>query len=170
MSPQLLHIVLTIAFVALIAWRMQARVRRLIGRQPLGRARSVVTLVVLPLLLGLLALAPHTQPRENSYLLVGIVLGVVLAFLGLRLTRFEVTAEGRFYTPNLHIGVALSVLLVVRLVWRFAGSGFTAPAGNGLTPLTMLLFGALAAYYCAYSAGLLWWASRARPLADSGPS
>jgi lysylphosphatidylglycerol synthetase-like protein (DUF2156 family) len=175
MSPQVMHVVLTIAFVVFIAWRMQVRVRRLIGRQPLKRWRLALTLVFFPVIVALLALAPHAHPRENSYLGVGLGLGVVLGMLGLRLSRFEVTPEGKFYTPNAHIGVALSVLLVARLIYRFAFGGLTGTppdpgmAGTRLTPLTMMLFGALAGYYCTYAAGLLWWSARAPPLTDTGP-
>jgi hypothetical protein len=175
MSPHLLHIVLTIAFIALIAWRMQARVRRLIGRQHFSRGRSALTLISFPLLIALLSFAPHTQPQEGNYLIVGLGLGAVLGLLGLRLTRFEVSAEGRFYTPSAHLGVALSVLLVARLVYRFASGAFGAPGAppppaTGLTPLTMLLIGSLAGYYWCYAAGLMWWSFRSRPVAGADAS
>jgi hypothetical protein len=172
MSPHALHIVLTVVFIVLIAWRMQARVRRLIGRQRFSRWRSTLTVVLFPLLIALLARAPHHVSQEGNYLIVGLGLGLVLGLLGLRLTRFEVTAEGHFYTPNAHLGVALSVLLVARIAYRFATGGFggTAAPGApppGLTPLTLLLIGALAGYYWTYAAGLLWWSVRQRAVAAS---
>jgi hypothetical protein len=171
-SPHALHIVLTLAFLVLIAWRMQARVRRLIGRQRFSRWRSSVTLLLFPVLIALLARAPHHLPEEGNYLIVGLGLGLVLGLLGLRLTRFEVTAEGHFYTPNAHLGVALSVLLVARIGYRLATGSFagTAEPGappTGLTPLTLLLIGALAGYYWTYAAGLLWWSVRQRAVAAS---
>jgi hypothetical protein len=175
MSPHALNIVITIALLALIAWRMQARIRRLIGRQHFSRTRAAFTLILFPLLVALLSFAPHSQPQEGNYLVAGLALGAVLGLLGLRLTRFEVTGEGHFYVPNAHLGVALSVLLVARLLYRFATGAFGTPAappppGTGLTPLTMLLVGALAGYYWCYAAGLMWWSFRSRAVAGADAS
>ena len=44
---------------------------------------------------------------------------MALGILGLRLTRFETTGEGMLYTPSAHLGIALSTLLVGRIVYRF---------------------------------------------------
>jgi hypothetical protein len=87
---------------------------------------------------------------------------VALGVIGLRLTRCEVTGAGLFYTPSAYLGIALSTLLVCRIAYRFASGGFsdaraatsTPPA---LTPLTLLLVGTLAGYYCTYALGLLHW-------------
>jgi hypothetical protein len=85
----------------------------------------------------------------------------------LRLTCFEVTGEGMFYTPSAHLGVALSTLLVCRIAYRFLNGGGFPGAGSGappappaLTPLTLLLIGTLAGYYCTYAVGLLRWSLR----------
>ena len=92
---------------------------------------------------------------------------MALGVLGLRLTRFEATSAGLFYTPSAHLGIALSTLLVCRIAYRFITGGFpgagtadSAPAA--LTPLTLLLVGTLAGYYCAYALGLLRWQARVR--------
>ena len=45
--------------------------------------------------------------------------GVGLVWWELRLTKFKKSAAGYFYTPNAHIGIALSLLLVARLGYRF---------------------------------------------------
>ncbi len=37
-------------------------------------------------------------------LIGGLVCGTVLAYVGLRHTRFELTPEGRFYTPHTSSG------------------------------------------------------------------
>jgi hypothetical protein len=56
---------------------------------------------------------------------------------------------------------------VCRVGYRFLAGGLPSPAaaapfpaGHALTPLTLLLIGTLAGYYCTYSAGLLRWARR----------
>lgn len=173
MTPTLQHALVTIAIIALIAWRMQSRMRRIIGRQRLSRVRPWVTIVIFPLVIAMLSYAALQQQHLGIYLASGIVIGIGLGVLGLRLTRFEVTTEGLFYTPSAHLGVALSALLVARIAYRFAVGGFTgpgagsAPPGAGLTPLTLLLIGTLAGYYTSYAIGLIRWSLRSRGLPGS---
>src|SRR4051812_32449283 len=88
----------------------------------------------------------------------GLLLGAVTGFFGLKLTRFETTAEGHFYTPDTRIGVAISLLLAGRLIYRFLikhdafdMGGHTPPAQS---PLTFFLIGLTFGYYVVYYAGL----------------
>jgi len=170
MTPQQTHILVTVLFVALIAWRMHARIRRLIGRQRLSPARPWINVVLFPVLVGLLTLGSHLHPLAAASLAGGTALGIALGVYGLRLTRFEVTTEGLYYTPSAHIGIALSVLVVARILWRFLVVGFpgsspgTPPPGATLTPLTLALVGTLAGYYFTYAVGLLRWAAKNRSL------
>jgi hypothetical protein len=172
MTPQQTHILVTLLFVALIAWRMHARIRRLIGRQRLAPARPWINVVLLPVLVALLLLGSRLQPLTTGALIAGAALGAALGVIGLRRTRFEVTAEGLYYTPSAHIGIALSVLLLARILWRFLRMGglpgFESapppPPGSTLTPLTLGLLGTLAGYYFTYAVGLLRWAARSRGL------
>lgn len=170
MTPQQTHLLVTILFIALIAWRMHARIRRLIGRQKLSTGRPWINVVLFPVLVGFLALGSHLHPLASASLAVGAAVGVALGVVGLRLTRFEVTAEGLYYTPSAHIGIALSVLVVARVFWRFLMVGFPAPdappppPGATLTPLTLVLLGTLAGYYFTYAVGLLRWSAKSRNL------
>jgi hypothetical protein len=172
------HLLVTIAIIALIAWRMHSRIRRVIGRQRLSPIRPWITVVLFPLVAALLAFAAQRSPQAiGIYLAAGAVVGIVLGLLGLRLTRFEVTPAGRFYTPSAHLGVALSLLLVCRIAWRFASGGFpgsagvsSAPPGASLTPLTLLLFGTLAGYFTTYAVGLIRWSLRSGDLVPSDVS
>jgi hypothetical protein len=155
---------LTVALLALVAWRMYSRIRRNIGRQRFSPRRPWVTLVVFPLILVLLALATRWQAPLALALGGGVALGIGLGVLGLHLTRFEATAQGRFYTPSAHLGIALSALLVCRIAYRFIVQGLPgsqpAPGPSPLTPLTLLLVGTLAGYYTTYAIGLLRWSRR----------
>jgi len=169
MTPQQTHVVVTLVLLALIAWRLQARIRRMITRQRLSTMRPWMNVVLFPLLIAVLALGSHMQPLAQASLAGGAALGAALGIIGLRLTRFEVSAEGLYYTPSAHIGVVLSVLLVCRIAWRFLRTGFqaspVAPSGAvALTPLTLALLGTLAGYYFAYAVGLLRWAAKSRSL------
>jgi hypothetical protein len=168
-------LLVTLAVIALIAWRLHRRIRRTIGRQRLSAVRPWVTVVLFPLVIAMLAFASLHAPQPIwMYLAGGAAVGIGLGLFGLRLTRFEVTPTGRFYTPSAHLGIALSVLLVCRIAWRFAAGGLpgaagasSAPPGASLTPLTLLLVGMLAGYYTTYAVGLIRWSLRSRDLLPS---
>ena len=149
-----------VIIVAVIAIRMYTRVRRNIGRQPLRPARAIASIVIFAVVTFLLALYGVLFPRLLIGLGGGLVLGVLLALVGLRLTQIEATPEGHFYTPNRYIGVALSTLLVGRVLYRLflisTVSDNPAPTPALMqSPLSLLVFGLLAGYYMAYYAGLL---------------
>lgn len=160
--------VVVIALVPLIAWRLYARVRRLVGRQRSRAWRHWVAVLAFPLLAAMLALG--AAPRADAApalgaLAAGLAVGIALGVWGLRLTRFERTEQGWFYTPSAHIGIALSALLVGRIGWRIAElqmHGAAPDAGHfAANPLTFAVFGTVAGYYASYSAGLLRWRARA---------
>ena len=173
--PNAEHLLVTVALVALIAWRMYSRIRRVIGRQRLSPKRVWIRIVLFPLVIALLAFSAHTHPEVLGYLACGVAFGVALGVLGLRLTRYEVTADGLFYIPSAHLGIALSTLLIARIAYRFAVNGFPGaaaggpPPGSTLTPLTLLLLGTLAGYYWTYAVGLLRWSMRSPEAAGSVP-
>jgi hypothetical protein len=160
---EVMHLLVPVAFGALILWRMHTRVRRMIGRQRLSGWRPRFNALFFPLLVALLAWQARSQQLLGMSLAGGAAVGVALGVLGLRLTRFEVTSEGRFYTPSAHLGVALSALLAARIAWRFMSGGLMIPDEGAppppptLTPLTLLLVGTLAGYYWTYAVGLLRW-------------
>ena len=160
------HFLIVLAFAALVVWRVYARIRRVVGRQRLSKVRPWITVVVFPLIFVLLLATSLAHPATGVAALAGAIVGAGLGVLGTRLTKFEVTPAGLFYTPNAHLGIALSLLLVVRLAWRFvmlqtAGRGFDPQSMQiGSNPLTMAIFGTLAGYYVTYAIGLLRWRAR----------
>jgi hypothetical protein len=171
MTPQ--AILPAIVFPALYAWAAYRRIRRNIGRQPFQPTRKMVRIGILSLVgAGFLygAAAAHASLAVEGGL-VGLVLGAALGFVGLRLTRFESTPEGLFYTPNIYIGVGLSALFIGRLIYRFivigqvtagpaAGTASVPPGTNpfaviAANPLTLAIFTLLVGYYVTYYAGVL---------------
>lgn len=150
-----------LAFIPLILWRLYSRVRKLVGRQKSVAWRQTVTVCVFPVILILLAVTSAAQPYALMALASGIAIGVVLGIVGHRTTKFEQTEEGMFYTPNAHLGIALSLLLAGRIAYRFIevgmmGSGTGAPPPT-TTPFTLGLIGMVAGYYVTYAIGLIAW-------------
>ena len=152
-----------LGFGALVAWRLYRRTRKLVMRQHFSLRRSRMSLVFFPLLLILFLVGSYTHPLAVAAEIGGVLIGVVLAVYGLRHTKYENTAEGLYYTPNAHIGIALSVLLVARVAYRFfqmyaSTNAFAQPPQDfARSPLTLLIFGTTAGYYAWYALGLIRW-------------
>jgi cytochrome b561 len=157
--------------IPLIGWRLYSRIRRSIGRQPLSKVRPWVTLVIFPIIIVLLGLATHGAGAKLGLLMAGIAVGTALGLFGLSKTRFENTPQGMFYTPNAHLGIALSALFTARVIYRMIQLYQMDPAAQphpgdfANSPLTLAIFGLLAGYYCAYAVGLIRWRRSQLPTA-----
>lgn len=147
-----------ILFCGLIVWGVHRRLRRNIGRQKLRPVRITISIVIFSVASAALLFLSLGIPKLMLGIGGGLALGLPLGFFGLRLTQFETTDEGHFYTPNTKIGVALSLLFLGRLVYRFwalrndSGAAHTPPAFQ--SALTYFLFGLIAGYYIVYYIGL----------------
>ena len=143
----------------LFAWSIYRRIRRNIGRQPLRPIRSIISLVILSLIsLWIFTIAAHS-PNLIFGFVGGLLPGGLLGLLGLRLTKFETTNEGHFYTPNIYIGVTLSALFIGRMAYRFitnpgmmSGQSQSTPFQS---PLTLVILGLTVGYYLVYRIGVL---------------
>ncbi|MDE2262851.1 MAG: hypothetical protein KGL45_10035 [Gammaproteobacteria bacterium] len=160
---------------ALVVWAVYRRMRRSFGRQRVRDGRMWLRIGVLTLVTALITVGIARNVDVLAALLVGIACGAVLGYLGLRHTRFEITADGRFYTPHAYIGLVVTALFLGRLVYRFLGAynGVipAAAAGQNLAaayqhnPLTLAIFGVLVGYYVLYYVGVL---QRTKPPASMG--
>ena len=144
----------------LFAWSIYRRVRRNIGRQKLRPRRIIFSLVIFAIA-GFVIVAASLLSNNTNLLLGfggGILLGAILGFFGLRLTKFETTGEGHFYTPNAFIGGALSLLLIGRMLYRFWQVRDFSAAQNHppamQSPLTYFIIGLTFGYYIVYYIGL----------------
>jgi hypothetical protein len=151
--------VIYIVFGGLFAWSIFRRVRRNIGRQKLRPTRAIVRLVILFMVSLFILATSLAYPRVLAGFGGGLLCGALLGLLGLKLTRFETTEEGHFYTPDTRIGVALTLLLAGRLIYRMAllNNSTYAPGHPPAmqSPLTFLIVGLTFGYYFVYSSGLL---------------
>ena len=157
-----------LAFIPLILWRMYSRIRRMVGRQKLIAWRQNVTVCLFPMLVILMGFVSLSNPYALLALAGGLAVGTGLGIFGHRTTKFEHTPEGLFYTPNAHLGIGLSSLLIGRILYRFievgiVGTGGATPPPSPIpTAPTLLLFGMLAGYYVAYAIGLIIWRRAAK--------
>jgi hypothetical protein len=113
------HSYTIIVIIALILFSIFRRVRRNIGWQKLKKG-NLVFRTVLFLIIGLVFLAEGIyHPISLISDAVGILLGIILAYYGVTLTRFE-QREGRlYYCPNIWIGSLVTVLFLGRFIYRF---------------------------------------------------
>lgn len=151
------------AVVGLVLFR---RVRRQFGRQRIRRKAMTIRVVFLVLVVVLLSLTGLQDLRLAEGLLAGVLGGVALGLLGLRLTQFVTDPDkGDCYVPNAWIGALLTALLLGRLAYRFlvempeieraAAHPGATPGAVVYHPLTLLVVGLLMGYYLSYYAGLL---------------
>jgi hypothetical protein len=157
--------------IPLVGWRLYSRIRRSVGRQPLSKVRPWITLAIFPIIILLLGFAARGLAANLGLLTAGIVAGTALGMFGLSKTRFENTPQGMFYTPNAHLGIALSALFTARVIYRMIQmyqmdpTAQPHPADFANSPLTLAIFGLLAGYYCTYATGLIRWRGSQAPAA-----
>lgn len=151
----------------LMAWGLYRRIHRNLARQKVVAWRLLLRSAVLATLLVALLLWPAFDPRMAASLAGGVLLGAPLALLGLRHTRFEVTPQGPYFTPNRILGVVISTLFVGRMLYRMivlspdllaVGGSAASPAllaAASRTPLTLALLGLVIGYFITYCMGVL---------------
>jgi hypothetical protein len=159
----------TIALILLapvLVWRVYSRVKSRMTRQRSIVSRHYTGLLAFFAMVALPA-SELSDPLALAALVGGLVAGLALGWHGLRLTRFEDTPEGYFYTPNARLGVLVAMALVARVLYLgvliYANKGSNTPTPRFTdSPLTMLAVGLAAGYFWMYSAGLLRWRLKLR--------
>lgn len=172
MNPKLIAPIL---IGALVLWRLYTRTRRSFGRQRVRPRPMTIRIIVLALAGAFVAVAAGRDVRTLAALLLGGACGAVLASIALRHTRVEVSAQGRFYTPHVYIGLAVTALFLGRIAYDFLVLYHGMPtvtAGHPqnpmhphYTPLTLAVSGAFIAYYVTYYIGVL---RKSRPVPATG--
>ncbi|WP_273842751.1 hypothetical protein [Rubrobacter calidifluminis] len=152
------------AAVLLFLFMLYRRFRKMVGRQPIIPGRLVFRAMLFVIIGVAVFVGIAGSPLDIAGAAAGLAFGVVLAFFGLRLTRFEGGPGERFYIPNPYLGFVVFALFVGRLAYRIfevkrAGSspgvgGFVL-ANHGYGPLTSALLFAFVGYYVFYYLGIL---------------
>jgi hypothetical protein len=172
MHPPISDIGSTLLIAALVLFILYRRFRRNFGRQLLRQNRMIFRMLVLGIFCLVLLFSPFGTVKGHMAALLGAFLGVVLALYAIVHTKFEVTPEGRFYTPSLYIGMTVTALFIGRIIYRFM---VVYPVLHGVvqqaqqnpqmqmdtfasyqrSPLTLGLYFLLAGYYICYYAGII---------------
>lgn len=157
--------ILPAAFAVLMPWAIYRRVRMHIGRQPLNprrlKLRSAVMICLLALFAGPAVVAGRLE--AVAALAAGGTVGLAIAWFALRHTTFLEENGQEFYVPHPWLGLALSLLLVGRMGYRYyqmypvlEQTGAMPPmALAALSPLTLGLLTLILLYNTAFSVGLL---------------
>ena len=150
-------------FALLIPLALYRRFRRTFGRQPLVPARMIVRIAIFLLVAVLLTVGARNFAVQA---LGGVALGATLALWGASRTRFETENGRRYYIPHTYTGIAVTLLFVGRLIYRFTQSSALGAAGDTATtggpkaavqsPLTIGIFFVLIGYYVCYYSWVLW--------------
>ncbi|TLY50089.1 MAG: DUF1453 domain-containing protein [Gammaproteobacteria bacterium] len=158
-------LIVPILMGALVAFAIYRRVRRNIGRQALRPGRMQFRIVFLSIVAALIAFGATRDMNLLGALLAGVAGGAALGWFGLQHTKFEATAQGKFYTPHTYIGIAVSALLLGRIAYRFltvypsmhaAAQADQNPfAAYQKSPLTLAILGVVIGYYIYYYVGVL---------------
>jgi cytochrome b561 len=159
--------------VPLLVWRVYGRLKRMMSRTEshLWQHWTLAGAFALFIVLG--ALSVRADALALATLAGGVLAGVWAGVLGLKLTRFQRTEQGFFYTPHRQLGVLVSILFIARVMYRglelYVNSRQTVPVplpnSDFLqSPLTTLSFGLACAYYAWYGLGLARWRRRQTPL------
>jgi hypothetical protein len=149
---------------ALVVFAVYRRLRRSFGKQLL-RPRSMTIRIVLLSIIGC-ALLPMVL-RSSEYLAaepLGAALGLGLGWWGAQRTRFVRDGERLYYVPHTMTGIAVSLLFVGRLAYRFiqAYGGHTEPSQAAAphamvsSPVTVGIFFVLLGYYVFFYSWVLW--------------
>ncbi|KOR42323.1 hypothetical protein ADT25_15175 [Xanthomonas oryzae] len=112
-------------------------------------------------------------PGAISHAAFGWGCGLALGVLALRLTRFERTTQGLFYRPNLWLVLAVTALVVVRVIagmvqgWRSAWQGVVWPTEGLLSHASLLSAAGVLLGDALVYATLPWWRWRSARLRGS---
>jgi hypothetical protein len=158
-------------FAALVVWSIYRRLRRSFGKQRLRPVQMGIRIGLFLLIGGLLlpsVIHSSVYVASLESMLGGLLAGVALAIWGASHTRYLREQGQLFYVPHTYTGLAVSLLFLGRLVYRFvqvyslqsavqggAKPGFAA-ASMVSTPLTLGLFYVLVGYYVCYYSVVLW--------------
>lgn len=179
-----------VAIVALLAFVLYRRGKRLIGHQRYNERRTLIRTVIFGVLI-LFVLASYARlpdlMLQYGSAAGGFVLGIIVALLALRYTQMGRDEKGVWYVPNLYLGIGLLALLVGRFVYEYivispqikkaaeiaqqasahAGAPSTMPVSITTQPVLHAILFLVLGYYLLYYIGIV---LRARRMESEPPT
>lgn len=159
-------VILATPFLLIIRFRLG--VARRPARRWIATINVVSLLASVSLFVWIAALTNSWVPNAFRYSLTGLIAGVLLGMLGLKMTRWEATARALYYKPNRWLVLLITIAVTARLLfglwriwhaWRTTGHDGSWLASAGI-PGSMAVGALVLGYYLSYFAGVL---LRARP-------
>lgn len=150
----------------LMAWRLHARSKRLIGRQRASKYRPWIGMGIYALLLGLIVWVAWGQWAALLALAGGLAAGGWLSRWAWQRTQLDPTPQGLYYTPHTYLGIALLVLFTLRIAYRVVEILWLLPPELSgwhafvASPLTLAVFGLMAGHNIGYAWSLFRWRQR----------
>lgn len=134
---------------------MYRRFRQHVGKQALKTKTVIVRVVFYCLFTLVFAVLSFGNSKLLLGWFAGVLTGVPIAYVGYKLTQFENTPSGRFFTPNPWLGMTMSLIFIGRLAYRMAmiygmSDGGTPYPSTLQSPLTLYVFELVASYFAAY--------------------
>jgi hypothetical protein len=154
-----------------LVWRVYSRLRSKMMRQRSIVARHWTGLGVFLAMVLVPASDLASRPMGMAWLVAGTAGGIAYGVWGLRLTRFEDTDEGYYFTPNARLGILIAMLFTARVLYIgfeiYANQGSNVPIPRFTdSPLTMMAVGLTGGYFGTFSAGLLRWRMKLKKAAQ----
>ena len=156
-----------------LVWRVYSRLKTMMARQRSIMSRHWTGLGVFSAMVLVPASELVSRPAMLGWLALGTAAGIGYGVWGLRLTRFEDTDEGYYFTPNARLGILIAMLFTARILYigfeMYANQGSNAPTPRFTDSLlTMVAVGLTGGYFGTFSAGLLRWRLKLKKAANAG--
>ena len=190
MDHQATQALVLLPLAVLIVFRLYRRYRSHIGPQKVQPRRMTLRVVILGAVTAGLLFSPVGN-NARLEMLAAIVLSGGLAWYSLHLTTFQRRGAERYYIPNLYIGLAVTALFILRIVYRVftvyaeVQQGGAAASGNAQlvsigpfafpvmhtqqSALTLASFGLVLGYYAVYYIGVILRSRNAPPVLSVMP-
>lgn len=167
--------VYTIALLVLapvLVWRVYSRVKGMMKRQRSVMQRHYTGALVFTGIVLITASQLMYDLGSLGWLAVGTLGGIGYGVWGLKLTKFESSREGDFFTPNARLGLIIAMLFMAAVMYVafeiYANQGM----GSATPKVTDYIFfmpclGLMAGYFGTYSVGLLRWRWKLRKAVEA---